>query len=204
MARKPDWQLHFELLFEAHRLLFQGATVFESVTSSSVLNAQAKTERTRASKGESGNERKNSLRDHRGRIHSSSQGITVSLCLSLLRIVFSSFPFEKNQKMVLDNLLNAIIEGIAHITARILNHPSVQDAVAKSIAAGFQKICHSPDLHGNIDTAYATMGAHAAKDAEDVGRDLSRNMGHFWKGVFSSDDEGQSKEDGNNKEKKIS
>lgn len=88
--------------------------------------------------------------------------------------------------MVFENLLNLIVDGIATITGRILNHPAVQTAVANSIEAGFQQICASPDLHHHIDRAYLTLNQHSAEDAEDLGKDLSRNIGHFWKGVFST------------------
>ena len=96
--------------------------------------------------------------------------------------------------MALDKLFNAVIEGIANVTARILSHPVVQDAVADAIEAGFRKICHSPELHQNIHTAHSLMNAHAAQDAEEIGKDLSKNVGHFIKGVFSHDKKDQSQE----------
>lgn len=87
--------------------------------------------------------------------------------------------------------LNGVLDAIVHIfavfTARIVNHPLVQDAFANMIVLGMKKMCHSEDLHEHLEALEQNLRPYQETDAVQAGQKFSKTIGSFMKGVMYPD-----------------
>jgi hypothetical protein len=90
--------------------------------------------------------------------------------------------------MVLGRLFQALFEGlvqcIATVCAAVLNHPSVQDAIANGIAAGMNAFLRQPDLDDHVKIMSETLSRSQRQLARNAGEDFPVLVGNFFEGIF--------------------
>jgi hypothetical protein len=90
--------------------------------------------------------------------------------------------------MVLGRLFQALFEGlvncIAAVCAAVLNHPSVQNAIANGIVAGMNDFVRQPDLDDHVKIMSETLSRSQRQLARNAGEDFPVLVGNFFEGIF--------------------
>jgi hypothetical protein len=90
--------------------------------------------------------------------------------------------------MVLGRLFQALFEGlvncIAAVCAAVLNHPSVQNAIANGIVAGMNAFVRQPDLDDHVKIMSETLSRSQRQLARNAGEDFPVLVGNFFEGIF--------------------
>mmetsp|Transcript_20779 Transcript_20779/g.57692 ORF Transcript_20779/g.57692 Transcript_20779/m.57692 type:complete len:194 (-) Transcript_20779:2282-2863(-) len=106
-----------------------------------------------------------------------------------------------NRKSIVKSWLDAFIDLIAYILARILNHPDVRDAVSTAILEGMVKLCYDEHLHDHLKHVDNTLTEHQVSDAAKKGKDAQKIVKAYLGGIFANEDKDKDKETGNEKKK---
>lgn len=82
----------------------------------------------------------------------------------------------------------SIFEGVVHCVASfiaaVLNHPSVQDAIANGIVAGMNAFALQPDLHEKARIMSETLSRSQRELARNAGEDFPVLIGNFLQGMI--------------------
>jgi hypothetical protein len=90
--------------------------------------------------------------------------------------------------MVLGRLFQTLFEGlvncIAAVCAAVLNHPSVQNAIANGIVQGMNDFVRQPDLDDHVKIMSETLSRSQRQLARNAGEDFPVLVGNFFEGIF--------------------
>jgi hypothetical protein len=90
--------------------------------------------------------------------------------------------------MVMGRLFQALFEGlvncIAAVCAAVLNHPSVQNAIANGIVQGMNDFVRQPDLDDHVKIMSETLSRSQRQLARNAGEDFPVLVGNFFEGIF--------------------
>lgn len=81
-------------------------------------------------------------------------------------------------------LFDALVDIVATFVAAVLNHPSVQHAVARGIVAGMKAFALEPDLGEHLRVMGETMTKTQTELARNAGEDFPKVVGNFFKGMI--------------------
>ena len=81
-------------------------------------------------------------------------------------------------------LFDGCVEVAATFVAAVLNHPSVQLAIARGIVAGMKQFTREPDLGEHLRVMGETMTKTQTELARNAGEDFPKVVGNFFKGMM--------------------
>ncbi|KAI2511497.1 hypothetical protein MHU86_2933 [Fragilaria crotonensis] len=88
--------------------------------------------------------------------------------------------------MFLDAIVTILSVPIALILAKIINHPSVREALGQCIVSGIKQLCIDPELDDYVDRAGAILNQDLHKDARDAGEEFPILVKNFRVGFIQS------------------
>lgn len=96
-----------------------------------------------------------------------------------------------------DTLLDAVVTilavPLALVLAKIINHPSVREALGQCIVSGVKQLCTDPELDDYVDRAGAILGQDLHMDARDAGEAFPNLAKNFMLGLIGAFRDGWSK-----------